>query len=393
MALFCVLPGLARAAGVRPAVTHIGLTPAAGDVRLVIDATKPLSINTFFLKGEKPRFVIDLPAVRWAFPAAEARVRFGLAEGVRYAHRDGAHSRMVVDLADDGALVAQKRTPIAGGWRYAFTLRPLHAEAAEPAAPIVQAAFHPALAYTLPARKVVVIDAGHGGKDPGASSPGGRREKDITLAAALALKAELERRGGYDVVLTRSADTFVPLPERVRIAREARADLFISLHADSSDSPSAAGASIYTLSESGTTRAKGLMDRQDWQLDLGAAAPRSDTVEDVLVDLTQRETKSISAAFADELADHLSTASPLLRRAHRNAGYYVLLAPDVPAVLVEMGFLTHAADVARLTSPQARGAMMAAIADSIDEHFTPVTNRSYAEAGAMPASFGLRGAP
>ena len=394
MAAFCFVPGQAQAEGARPAVTHVGLMPAAGDVRLVVDASKPLAVNTFFLSGDHPRFVMDLPPVRWAFPAKEAQAAFGLAQGIRYAHRDASHSRLVVDLTDDAVLASHDRVQTKTGWRYTFTLRSLHAKGEKPtrAAPIIQAAFHSAPAPLLPVRQVIVIDAGHGGKDPGAMSPHGRREKDITLAAALALKSDLERRGGYDVVLTRSSDTFVPLSERVRIAREAKADLFISLHADSSDSKSAAGASTYTLSDSGASRAKGLMDRQDWQVDLGVS-PRSDTVADVLVDLTQRETKSLSAEFADELTDHLSTATPMLRRAHRSAGYFVLLAPDVPAVLIEMGFLTHAADETRLSTAQSRAAMMSAVADLIDEHFAPAASRSYAEAGALPASFGTRAAP
>lgn len=391
-ALSCLVFDGARAGEPRPAVTRVALEPAQDGARLLVDTSKALSAKTFFLEGANPRFVVDLPAVRWAFPAGAARRPAGLAEGLRYAHRDGAHSRLVVDLKADGRLVGQSRTRTKVGYRYAFVIAAADADQVEPAPePILQVAY---IAPPKPARtdRVVVIDAGHGGKDSGALGVSGREEKDIALASALALKADLERRGGYKVVLTRDRDVFVPLAERVKIARDAKADLFISLHADSNGSKAATGASIYTLSDSGGARAKGLMDRQDWQVDLGDS-PRSSAAEDILVDLTQRETKSISADFADTLADHLAGSTPLLRHSHRSAGYFVLLAPDVPAVLLELGFMTHAGDEMRLATPQKREAMMNAVADAIDEHFTPVTGRSYAEAGAGGASFGGRAAP
>jgi len=242
------------------------------------------------------------------------------------------------------------------------------------------------------APRVIVIDAGHGGNDPGAVSRAGRQEKDLTLAAALELKQDLERRGDYKVVLTRDRDVYVALADRVAIARAARADLFISLHADSDRTKTAAGASIYTLSDSGGARARSLMDRQNWQVALPERR-RSGAVDDILVELTQRETKTASSAFADELADRLRPVTPLAHNNHRSAGFFVLLAPDVPAALLEMGFITHARDETRLSSAPARAAMMEAVAASIDDHFHPATERAYAEAGAGGASFGARAAP
>jgi N-acetylmuramoyl-L-alanine amidase len=168
----------------------------------------------------------------------------------------------------------------------------------------------------------------------------------------------------------------LPLNERVKIARDNRADLFLSLHADSNPNPEARGASVYTLSERGGARARGVMDAQDWDVDTGEA-PHSAQVQRILVDLAQRETTNRSADFAQTLIGQLGGAAPLLRNTHRNAGFFVLLAPDVPAVLVEMGFMTNAQDETRLTDPRARRRMMGALADAIDVYFAK--SRAYAE--------------
>jgi len=170
------------------------------------------------------------------------------------------------------------------------------------------------------------------------------------------------------VVLTRDGDVFLALDERVRIARENKADLFISLHADSNPSASARGASVYTLSERRGARERAAADAQDWDMDLGEAA-HSPQVQRILVDLARRETTNKSADFAQALIAGLGPAAPLLRNTHRNAGFAVLLAPDVPAVLLEMGFMTNAQDEARLTDPAQRAKMMAGVADAIDVYF------------------------
>ena len=214
---------------------------------------------------------------------------------------------------------------------------------------------------------MVVIDAGHGGHDPGAQSSDAN-EKDITLTAALALRARLERSGRYKVVMTRESDVFVPLEERVRIARRAGADLFIALHADSAGADAKAhGASVYTLSDHGVTRVKEVLDGHEW---FGRAAARNDpAVGGILLDLTQRTTLNRSSVFAQLLIDRLSDKIDLLPNTHRDAGYFVLLAPDVPAVLLEMGFITCPSDEARLTDPAQRRQLVDAVADAIDAYF------------------------
>ena len=216
-------------------------------------------------------------------------------------------------------------------------------------------------------RHVVVIDAGHGGRDPGAQSPDAN-EKDITLAAALALRERLDRSGRYRVVMTRTSDVFIPLEERVRIARRAGAELFIALHADSAGTDARAhGASVYTLSDHGETRVSEVLDGREW---FRHAAARSDAaVGGILLDLTQRNTLNRSSIFAQMLIDRLSDRIDLLPNSHRDAGYFVLLAPDVPAVLLEMGFTTCPADEARLTDPVQRRQMINAVGDAIDAYF------------------------
>ena len=212
----------------------------------------------------------------------------------------------------------------------------------------------------------MVIDAGHGGHDPGALG-GKSHEKDVTLAAARALKARLERTGRFKVVMTRDSDVYIPLETRVKIARSANADLFISLHADSGGDPKVRGATVYTLSDHGVDRAThsvfsgGFIDVQLPGKDL--------SVKQILLDLTQRTTRNRSGAFAETLLEHISNRTTLLRRSHRDAGYMVLLAPDVPAVLLEMGFITNPDDESALNDKDRRDQLMDAVAESIESYF------------------------
>ncbi len=218
------------------------------------------------------------------------------------------------------------------------------------------------------ARKVIVIDAGHGGKDSGALGSS-RHEKDLTLAAAHALRDRLEKTGRYQVVLTRDTDVFIPLEQRVQIARRANADLFISLHADSGGDPAIRGATVYTLSEKGAARTEhGVFGKSDWFMNV--ALPGQDAAtRRILLDLTQRETRNRSAVFAELVLDKIGDRVELLRHSHRDAGFMVLLAPEVPAVLLEMGFVTNPADERVLADPERRRAFMSGVADAIDAYF------------------------
>ncbi|HUO22462.1 MAG TPA: N-acetylmuramoyl-L-alanine amidase [Caulobacteraceae bacterium] len=221
------------------------------------------------------------------------------------------------------------------------------------------------------ARKVIVIDAGHGGHDPGALGERAK-EKDLTLAAAKTLKARLERTGKFKVVLTRDDDTFVPLEDRVQIARKAGADLFISLHADVGADPAVHGATVYTLSDQGIDRAaRGATDSGSF---LNVKLPGHDeSVKQILLDLTQRNTRNRSSAFAENLIDSVGQQTELVSRSHRDAGYVVLLAPDVPAVLLEMGFITNHHDESELMDPARRGRLMDAVEEAIEAYFADNT--------------------
>jgi N-acetylmuramoyl-L-alanine amidase len=218
------------------------------------------------------------------------------------------------------------------------------------------------------ARKhVVVIDAGHGGKDPGAMALTGGKEKEITLKTALALRDVLEKGGKYDVRLTRESDIYVEHEDRVTMARKWGAELFISLHADAAGATSVSGASVYTISARGETRIDREATKNDWKIAIEDGTP--ERLNGLLEDLVKRETKTRSAEFAELLLPQLEKAGPVLRNTHRNAGFYVLLAPDVPAVLLELGFLTNEADAKRLQSDKGRKAAVEAIAAAIDTYF------------------------
>lgn len=220
-------------------------------------------------------------------------------------------------------------------------------------------------------RPLIVIDAGHGGHDPGAVSASGAREKDVTLAMAQAIREALLRGGRVRVALTRSDDTFLILQERAEIARGLKADLFISVHADATGAAEAEGATIYTLSEvASSERAAQLAARENKAdiingVNLSKAAAG---VSSILIDLAQRETIDASARFA-ELLKREAKGVPFRQGFHQMAGFAVLKAPDTPAILLEVGYITDAPDLARITSSQGKAAIADAIRRAADVFF------------------------
>ncbi|NNC36915.1 MAG: AMIN domain-containing protein [Hyphomonadaceae bacterium] len=217
-------------------------------------------------------------------------------------------------------------------------------------------------------KPVIVIDPGHGGYDPGSIGVRKVKEEDVTLAAALELRRQLLATGRYNVVLTRRKDVYIAHEKRVLIARKAGANLFISIHADSTSRGSARGASVYTLADRAQKRSQKLISTQNWILDIDLN-DQSEQVGDILVDLAQRKTLTKSAQFADMLLPELSKYSALVGNSHRRAGYYVLLAPDVPAVLLEMGFLSNPQDERLINSPAHRKNLMKAVTTAINSYF------------------------
>jgi len=306
-----------------------------GDARLKLQLTRPVQVRRRFLLPPSDgvavyRYVIDLQSLA---PVAAPPPKAG--------------SQAASEAALQAALATLQSGP------------------SPELTPVVNAA-------PLHLKKIVVIDAGHGGHDPGAAGATSQ-EKDINLAAARALRTALERSGRYKVVMTRDSDVYVPLETRVQIARHADADLFISLHSDSGPDAGMRGATVYTLSDKGSDKVvRNVMAENDWFINVNMPG-RDRSVNQILLDLTQRATRNRSAAFAENLLDHIGGGVQLVRRSHRDAGFVVLLAPDVPAVLLEMGFITNPQDEHLLNDPAKRGRFMGAVAKSIDDYFSQQT--------------------
>lgn len=366
----CVVLGLGVAAAAAAqgdasvGVLKVRLGGDARQTRVVIELDRTATGK--LVSETDGRVVVSLPQV-----GVSGRMQgqgAGLVRGWAIEDQGGA-ARVRLDLSRPAKV--SRRFLLAPGdgisvYRYVIDL----AEASPGAAPAVQPARverPAALPPSASAKKIVVIDAGHGGKDPGAAGAD-NREKTLTLAAARALRDRLERGGKYKVVMTRDSDVFIPLERRVQIARQANADLFLSLHADSGSDPSLRGATVYTLSEKGADRAaRQAFEHADW---IDVSLPGQDEqVNRILLDLTQRGTVTRSGMFAEIVLRRMSEQTQLLGRSHRDAGYMVLLAPDVPAVLVEMGFITNAQDERLLADAGRRKALMESVADAVDDYF------------------------
>jgi len=219
---------------------------------------------------------------------------------------------------------------------------------------------------------LIVIDAGHGGVDPGTIGDDGTHEKDVVLWYARALANKLLGIKKYRVLLTRSDDNFIMLRKRVDIARKAGASLFISIHADSSDEDAARGLSIYTVSEKASDKEAEALAARENKSDIIGGMDLSDErpdVADILISLAQRETKNNSATFADLLVDSLSDRVRMLPNSHRFAGFAVLKAPDIPSVLIEIGFLSHPQEEKILKSKPYRDKVVDGITVGIESYF------------------------
>lgn len=377
------LVGLATLAGVgaqaAPPVERVTAVRIGGEgqaTRVVVESDAPLKYHVFVLAAGSSRVVVDLPRVRWSINGLTAEAGSGKGSGVvsgyRYAHNTASTSRLVLDLARP-AVVAREfmLSPKTSGERHKLVLDLEPATAEAFAAAAADPAPGPATVPQQAARNpLIVIDPGHGGKDPGAISKSGLLEKDVTLAAAFALRDELLKSKRYDVALTRSTDLFIELEDRVTKARNLGADLFIALHADAGPKPSTSGASVYTLSQEGEKRIDGARRANDWILDVEVDSGRPAEVNRILADLVQRETKNQSARFAQMLAESIAqTGWPTLENTHRQKGFFVLLSPDVPAALLEMGFMTNDNDAAAMVSETKRRKLVNGVVGAIDQFF------------------------
>lgn len=224
-------------------------------------------------------------------------------------------------------------------------------------------------------KRVIVVDSGHGGADPGTIGRSGVYEKHITLAMARELTKQLNATGRFHAIMTRDRDIFIPLRKRVKIARDSNADLFISLHADAIKNTKIHGPSVYTLSENASDKEAATLAEKENKSDLIAGmdlSHESKDVANILIDLAQRESMNQSVLFATQVVRELKRRTRLLRNTHRFAGFAVLKAPDIPSVLIEMGFLSNRSDERQLQTSAYRKKFSAGIVEAIDTYFSEV---------------------
>jgi len=223
-------------------------------------------------------------------------------------------------------------------------------------------------------KMIIVLDPGHGGQDPGASSRNDTQEKDVVLAYAFALRQSLLDTGHYEVAMTRDGDKFVRLEERVKLARDKKADLFIAIHADTLDDPDVRGTTVYTVSEKGSDAEADALAQKENRADVIAGmdlGKQTDQVANVLINLAQRESKNQAMFFAKKAIKEIKPITEMTSKPIRSAAFVVLKAPDVPSVLVELGYLSNKKDEALLTSPEWLHKMATAMTKSIEAYYTP----------------------
>ena len=347
--------------------------------RLTITLSRPVHATTFTL--ERPdRAIVDLPEVSFHLPPDKNPRGLGLVAGIRYGLIAPGRSRIVVDLTGPATAVRTEMTTgtVDGVPRLVVEFAKTDRDgfrrkvASGDTTDTVQSTGSITTSDRRKDRPVIVVDAGHGGVDPGARSSSGELEKDIVLAFAERLRDTLAATDRYRVVMTRDRDIFVPLDERVRRARAAGADLFVSIHADSISSPSISGATIYTGAERATDVESATLAERENQSDANAGlsgGERPGGVSDILQDLMLRETRGFSHRFAGQLFGDLKSTIRFSVQPHREAGFRVLRSADVPSVLVELGYLSNTADVAHLLSEDWRRSTAAAMANAVDRFF------------------------
>ena len=364
--------------------------------RVVVEFTEAVDYKLFTLSSPY-RAVIDLPETKWDIP--DTIQDKGLVSGVRFGSFKQGQGRIVVDLR--GPVNVHKHfllppTVAINNHRLVIDFEPAtiatfrqmkpavsQTQTALISAPDFQPTPTPQPQFSVPTgeftpkprprktQKIIVIDPGHGGVDPGALGTRSR-EKDIVLAFSKELVRQLKATRRYDVYLTRSSDIYIPLRQRVQIARNRNADLFISIHADAIKKKNIRGLSVYTLSEKASDREAAALAKKENQSDIIAGVDFGDQlpeVTNILIDLAQRDTKNASVKFAESLISSARGKTLLLDRTHRFAGFRVLKAPDVPSVLVELGFITNRTDEKQLSSSKWRRRVATGMVEAIDNYF------------------------
>jgi N-acetylmuramoyl-L-alanine amidase len=376
-------PGTGAAPESFPLASDVRLGGDETQTRFVMDFSRKIDLHIFTL-ADPYRVIVDIPQVSFRLPPKSGESGRGLIKAFRFGLVMPGGSRIVIDLtkparidkafaidSSDG-VPARLVLELAATDRESF-LRKIASDQrlahAQPPPPSAQQS------TGGDTRPLIVLDPGHGGIDTGTKSPNGQMEKDIVLDFTTRLRDKIERLSKYRVSMTRSDDTFVPLAERVRFAREAGASLFISIHADwlPRREGDTQGATVYTLSETATDPAAARLAEQENRADVIAGVDLKEQPEDVagiLIDLAQRETKTFSVQFAHKLVATIKRTTRLHKEPIKSAGFRVLRAPDVPSVLVELGYVSNKEDLQSLLSESWREHTADSMASAIDGYFS-----------------------
>lgn len=378
LALVAAACGLADAA----VVDGVRVEPGADGTRVILDLNGPATESLFTLDNPS-RVVVDLAGTTLNRQRVRLPAGGGLVRRIRVGPRDGGVLRVVFEVAPDVKARAS-HAAVAGSHRLVVELT-----GSSGAAPGATAASAGTMATTTaptappaprvdrsvpPARDLVIaVDAGHGGEDPGATGRDGTREKDVTLAIARVLAARINAEPGMKAVLTRDGDHFVALRERIRRARVAQADLFVSVHADAVADRSVTGSSVYVLSQRGASSeaAKWLADREN-AADLvgGVSLENKDQVlASVLLDLSQSAAMSASMVVAEKVLDELNEVGDVRKARVQQAGFVVLKSPDIPSLLIESAYITNPGEEKRLRDPQHQAELADAILSGVRKYF------------------------
>jgi N-acetylmuramoyl-L-alanine amidase len=366
-----------------PVASAVRVGGDGGQTRFVVDFSRKVDIHAFTLANPY-RVVIDMPQINFQFPARTGESGRGLIKAFRYGLVMQGGSRMVIDLAKpariDRAFVLEPSNDQPA--RLVLDLTAVDRETFLRAIALENRAADSGVRRPAPPtpeekadpRPVIVLDPGHGGIDNGTQAASGELEKSIVLQFSLLLREHIERSGKYRVVMTRADDTFIPLAERVNIARARQAGLFISVHADAlaRGDGDAQGATIYTLSETASDAAAARLAESENRADAIAGLDLSaepDDVAGILYDLALRETKTFSVQFARGLVSEMRNATRMHKDPLRSAGFRVLKAPDVPSVLVELGYVSNRGDLKSLTSEAWRNRTAASITRAVEAYF------------------------
>lgn len=375
-------PAAAPAADSFPVATDVRLGGDGTQTRFIMDLDRKIDMHVFTL-ADPYRLVLDMPQVTFQLPPHAGESGRGLIKEFRFGLVMPGGSRMVFDLARpvrvDKAFVvdAAAGSPARLVLDLVATDRESFLRAMAQEEKIARSEAPPATpppAVSNDPRPLVVLDPGHGGIDTGTRAPNGECEKDIVLAFAKTLRDHLEKTGKYRVLLTRTDDTFVALPDRVQIARQAGASLFISIHADflPHKEGDAEGATVYTLSDRPSDPQAARVAAEENRADVIAGVNLKDEPDDVagiLLDLAQRETKTFSLQFAHKLIADLKSTTHLNKDPVRSAGFRVLRSPDVPSVLIELGYVSNKEDLQSLNSDAWRDRTADSITAAVNEYF------------------------